>query len=187
MMLTLLDVLVNVTGDEIMKISNPRAHSTALVSLTDLGLSRSIPQPPDSPLLTTRCGSEDYAAPEILLSQPYDGRSTDGWALGVLLYALMEGRLPFDPPPPRPGSKVSRARSRAAHRIARCDWIWSSFGDLDGEWDETAGKGWEGGREVVDGLLRKANKGRWTLDQVADNAWVKQGIQVDGGIRREHE
>jgi protein-serine/threonine kinase len=168
-------------------IAHPESYPAPLITLTDLGLSRHISQPPASPLLTTRCGSEDYAAPEILLSQPYDGRATDAWALGVLLYALMEGRLPFDPTPPRPGAKVSRARSRAAHRIARCDWIWSRFGDVDGEWDESVGQGWEGARDVVDGLLRKVTKGRWSMDQVHDFEWVKAGIQVEGGLKREHD
>jgi protein-serine/threonine kinase len=96
----------------------------------------------------------------------------------------MEGRLPFDPPPPRPGSRVARGRSRAAHRIARCEWIWSRFGDDDGEWDETRGQGWEGARVVVEGLLRKVSRGRWTLDEVAKSEWVAHGIQVDGGLKR---
>jgi protein-serine/threonine kinase len=99
----------------------------------------------------------------------------------------MEGRLPFDPPPHRPGAKVSRARSRAAHRIARCDWIWSRFGDVDGEWDPAVGHGWEGGRDVVGGLLKKVTKGRWTVEQVKEFGWVKEGIQVDGGLKREYE
>jgi protein-serine/threonine kinase len=180
--LTIIDVLVNIPSEKLLTISSPQTHPAPLITLTDLGLSRSIPQPPQSPLLTTRCGSEDYAAPEILLSQPYDGRATDAWALGVLLYALMEGRLPFDPPPPRPGAKVSRSRGRAAHRIARCDWIWSRFGDVDGEWDAEMGKGWEDGRDVVDGLLRKVNKGRWSIDQVHDFEWVKNGIDVPGSL-----
>jgi serine/threonine protein kinase len=49
----------------------------------------------DGKLLTERCGSEEYAAPEIIRSQPYDGRATDIWALGVILYALVTGGLPF--------------------------------------------------------------------------------------------
>lgn len=173
--------------DQLSTISDPRSHPHPLITLTDLGLSRELPRPPQPPTLTTRCGSEDYAAPEILLGQPYDGRATDAWALGVLLYALMEGRLPFDPPPPRPGSKVARGRSRAAHRIARCDWVWSRFGDIDGEWDEKEGHGWEGARAVVDGLLRKVSQKRWSLDEVAKHEWVVNGIQVEGGLIREND
>ena len=132
--------------------------------------------------MTTRCGSEDYAAPEILLGQPYDGRATDAWALGVLLYALMEGRLPFDPPPGKVGS-----RSRAAHRIARCDWVWGKFGDDDGEWDAVKGKDWVGARECVEGLLKKVSRGRKTLQDIEEMEWVKAGISAEGGVRRRIE
>ncbi|KAG5456893.1 MAG: kinase-like domain-containing protein, partial [Olpidium bornovanus] len=52
------------------------------LKVTDFGLARLFD--PASPLLTTRCGSEEYAAPEIILGQPYDGRLTDAWALGVI-------------------------------------------------------------------------------------------------------
>jgi protein-serine/threonine kinase len=152
-----------------------------LVTLTDLGLSRRIPAPPESPLLTTRCGSEDYAAPEILLGQPYDGRATDAWALGVLLYALMEGRLPFDPPPGKP------VRGRAVHRIARCDWVWVKFGDDDGEWDAEKGEEWAGAQECVENLLKKASRGRKSLDDIAKMEWCQQGIQVEGGLTHRPE
>ncbi|KAK3816390.1 MAG: kinase-like domain-containing protein [Benniella sp.] len=64
------------------------------VKLTDFGLAKVIEQ--DAPLLTTRCGSEDYAAPEIILGQSYDGREADIWSLGVVLYALLVGFLPFN-------------------------------------------------------------------------------------------
>ncbi|KAF8472893.1 kinase-like domain-containing protein, partial [Gautieria morchelliformis] len=57
-----------------------------LVKLTDFGLARFID--PARPLLATRCGSEAYAAPEIATGRPYDGRQTDAWACGVVLYAL---------------------------------------------------------------------------------------------------
>ena len=65
-----------------------------LVKLTDFGLSRFVD--PASPLLTTRCGSESYAAPELVTGRPYDGRETDAWACGVVLFALVARRLPFD-------------------------------------------------------------------------------------------
>ncbi|KAK5118297.1 hypothetical protein LTR62_002810 [Meristemomyces frigidus] len=173
------NVLVNMPVATLAHIATPTEHPTPIITLTDLGLSRRIPQPPESPLLTTRCGSEDYAAPEILLGQPYDGRQTDAWALGVLLFALMEGRLPFDAPPGKP------ERSRNTHRIARCDWIWCRFGDEDGEWDEqsSVGKSWSGAREVVEALLKKVRMGRKALNAVAGMEWVQRGIQVEGGLK----
>ncbi|KAI4653872.1 hypothetical protein J4E93_001640 [Alternaria ventricosa] len=176
------NVLLNIPVSTVPLLKNPQCHPHAIATLTDLGLSRRIPAPPESPLLTTRCGSEDYAAPEILLGQPYDGRSTDAWALGVLLYALMEGRLPFDPPPGKAAS-----RSRAAHRIARCDWSWVKFGDEDGEWDAEKGNEWAGARECVEGLLKKASRGRKSLEDIEKLDWVQQGIQVEGGLRMRPE
>ncbi|KAK3110030.1 hypothetical protein LTR53_016108 [Teratosphaeriaceae sp. CCFEE 6253] len=170
------NVLVNLPQADLTAISNPLVHPRPIITLTDLGLSRRIPQPPASPLLTTRCGSEDYAAPEILLGQPYDGRQTDAWALGVLLYALMEGRLPFDAPPGKP------ERSRNTHRIARCDWIWCRFGDEDGEWDDARGQGFQGGKDVVEGLLKKVRMGRKSLKVIEKMAWVQDGVKVEGGL-----
>lgn len=134
-------------------------------------------------MLETRCGSEDYAAPEILLGQPYDGRATDAWALGVLLYALMEGRLPFDPPPNPRGRNASR--SRTAHRVARCEWGWWRLGDEDGDWVDEKGVEWEGGRRVVENLLLKVTRGRWGVDKVEQDEWVKGGIVVEGGLQEE--
>ncbi|EUC36369.1 hypothetical protein COCCADRAFT_2524 [Bipolaris zeicola 26-R-13] len=176
------NILLNIPVSAVPLLKNPQAHPHAIATLTDLGLSRRIPAPPESPLLTTRCGSEDYAAPEILLGQPYDGRSTDAWALGVVLYALMEGRLPFDPPPGKAAS-----RSRAAHRIARCDWSWVKFGDEDGEWDAEKGKEWAGARECVEGLLKKVSRGRKSLEDIEKTEWVQQGIQVEGGLKTRPE
>ncbi|KXT12945.1 hypothetical protein AC579_4038 [Pseudocercospora musae] len=175
------NVLVNLREPELRSLANPITHPTPIVTLTDMGLSRRIPEPPEQPFLTTRCGSEDYAAPEILLGQPYDGRLTDGWALGVLLYALMEGRLPFDAPPGKPD------RSRNTHRIARCDWIWCRFGDEDGEWDPSRGREFEGAQPCVEGLLKKVRMGRKPLEEIEKLDWVQQGIQVTGGLRMREE
>jgi protein-serine/threonine kinase len=181
------NVLLNMPTAKLAQIESPATYPHPLVTLTDLGLSRHIPKPPTSPLLTTRCGSEDYAAPEILLSQPYDGRATDAWALGVLLYALVEGRLPFDAPPVRPGRKAARGRSKAAHRIARCEWMWCRFGDNFGDWDASLGVGWEGARDVVQKLLLKVSRGRLTVPELQGTIYVKEGMQVPGGLKREHD
>ncbi|KIX09626.1 uncharacterized protein Z518_00707 [Rhinocladiella mackenziei CBS 650.93] len=175
------NVLLNIPVRVHPDVPNWQTLDRAVVTLTDLGLSRRIPEPPESPLLTTRCGSEDYAAPEILMGQPYDGRQTDAWALGVLLYALMEGRLPFDPLPGARGDPAT-LRARTPHRIARCEWAWVKYGDEDGEWDPEKGREFQGAMECVDGLLKR-NTRRKALTEIREMPWVKDGIQVDGGLR----
>ena len=50
----------------------------------------------DARLLETSCGSPHYAAPEIVSGLPYRGFASDVWSCGVILFALLTGRLPFD-------------------------------------------------------------------------------------------
>ena len=46
--------------------------------------------------MRTCCGSPAYAAPELLQGPYYSGPAVDVWSAGVLLFALLTGRLPFD-------------------------------------------------------------------------------------------
>lgn len=47
--------------------------------------------------MSTTCGTPHYLAPEIILGkESWDGRSSDIWACGVILYMVVCGRFPFD-------------------------------------------------------------------------------------------
>jgi len=71
------------------------------VKVTDFGLSsitRSKQGEKDERFLKTQCGTPCYVAPEVIYAaaEGYSGEKADGWACGIVLYALLTGSLPFD-------------------------------------------------------------------------------------------
>jgi 5'-AMP-activated protein kinase catalytic alpha subunit len=63
------------------------------VKVADFGLSNIMM---DGEFLKTSCGSPNYAAPEVISGKLYAGPEVDVWSCGVILYALLCGKLPFD-------------------------------------------------------------------------------------------
>lgn len=194
------NILLNITPPAVRSLigshrpNSLENYADPIITLTDMGLSKLID--PANPMQSTRCGSEDYAAPELLMGQPYDGRSTDCWALGVVLYALLEGRLPFDPPADKRSGALSDAerRRKTLHRIARIEWSWDKYyedGDSEDEdgdedrqdcaWGMDAEQTAEirAAKEVV-GRLLKRGRSRWLTKDLMANGWVKAGIPDSG-------
>ncbi|KAH9015987.1 kinase-like domain-containing protein [Lactarius pseudohatsudake] len=199
------------------------AEGQPLVKLTDFGLSRKID--PDDPWLSTRCGSESYAAPELLVAahttttdaesplpslsrapsdahgsssathshsaskQPrartpgmYDGRETDAWALGVVLFALATRALPFDPPlmldAPPADADAERARRRWVLRVVRGEWAWPAAAGEEGEARGAQLVRLVGVRDVAARLLVCDPRRRARVGALWDEPWVRQGEAV---------
>lgn len=66
-----------------------------VVKLTDFGFVREF-DPRQRLFLSTVCGTTVYMAPELLKNERYSGFATDIWALGVILYTMFYGVMPFD-------------------------------------------------------------------------------------------
>ena len=63
------------------------------IKIIDFGLSN---QFLDNKLLSTACGSPSYVSPEIIMGGYYDATLSDIWSCGIVLFALVAGRLPFE-------------------------------------------------------------------------------------------
>jgi Ca2+-binding EF-hand superfamily protein/predicted Ser/Thr protein kinase len=73
------------------KPENVLISDDGVVKITDFGLSALVPH---SRMLDAPLGTVSYAAPEVLLSMPYD-RSVDLWSLGAVTFVVLSGSMPF--------------------------------------------------------------------------------------------
>uniref|UniRef100_UPI003AAC9C39 testis-specific serine/threonine-protein kinase 6-like n=1 Tax=Centroberyx gerrardi TaxID=166262 RepID=UPI003AAC9C39 len=64
------------------------------VKISDFGFARIAME--STELSKTYCGSAAYAPPEVLRGIPYDPKKHDIWSMGVILYAMVTGCLPYD-------------------------------------------------------------------------------------------
>ncbi|XP_004425178.1 PREDICTED: NUAK family SNF1-like kinase 2 [Ceratotherium simum simum] len=76
-----------------LKLENILLDANGNIKIADFGLSNLYHQ---GKFLQTFCGSPLYASPEIVNGKPYTGPEVDSWSLGVLLYILVHGTMPFD-------------------------------------------------------------------------------------------
>lgn len=77
-----------------LKLENILLDKNQSVKLVDFGFTREYEG--KASYLQTWCGTVCYSAPEMLKGEKYAGEKVDVWSLGVILYALLCGELPFD-------------------------------------------------------------------------------------------
>ncbi|KAJ3403002.1 MAP/microtubule affinity-regulating kinase 3 [Chytriomyces hyalinus] len=102
--------------------------------------------------LDTFCGSPFYAAPEMILGKKYTGPEVDVWSLGVVLFALLCGHLPFD------DENMKELYKKIASGMYRCpDYV-----------SPTA-------RHLIHRLIQVDPCRRATMAEVLADPWVNDG------------
>jgi len=90
-------------------------------------------------------GTEGYASPELVTRQPSVGPAVDFWSLGIILYSMLCGRLPFDKSPRPSESCVLEIPNYLSIEV------------------ET----------LLAGLLVPTPENRWTIKEIEECAWVR--------------
>uniref|UniRef100_A0A671PZX4 non-specific serine/threonine protein kinase n=1 Tax=Sinocyclocheilus anshuiensis TaxID=1608454 RepID=A0A671PZX4_9TELE len=106
--------------------------------------------------LDTFCGSPPYAAPELFQGKKYDGPEVDVWSLGVILYTLVSGSLPFD------GQNLKELRERVLRGKYRIPFYMST--DCE---------------NLLKKFLILNPTKRGSLDQIMKDRWMNVGHEDD--------
>lgn len=103
-----------------LKPENILVDSFGRIKISDFGLSKLFDSDKNS-FTSTPCGSPCYASPECISGNPYDGKKSDIWSCGVILYTLTTGLLPW----------TKRTQSQLFQQIKNADFkIPSNISDL---------------------------------------------------------
>ncbi|XP_038564457.1 MAP/microtubule affinity-regulating kinase 4 isoform X5 [Micropterus salmoides] len=136
-----------------LKAENLLLDADANIKIADFGFSNEFTL---GNKLDTFCGSPPYAAPELFQGKKYDGPEVDVWSLGVILYTLVSGSLPFD------GQNLKELRERVLRGKYRVPFYMST--DCEG---------------ILRRFLVLNPAKRCTLEQVMKDKWINTGYEGD--------
>uniref|UniRef100_A0AC34FLG0 Protein kinase domain-containing protein n=1 Tax=Panagrolaimus sp. ES5 TaxID=591445 RepID=A0AC34FLG0_9BILA len=131
-----------------LKAENLLLDSNLNIKLADFGFSNFYDK---NDTLNTFCGSPPYAAPEVFEGKRYNGPEIDIWSLGVVLYVLVCGVLPFE------GPSLQLLRDRVLSGRIRIPFFMSSECE-----------------NLIRRMLTVDPKKRPTIEQIKKHKWMKE-------------
>ncbi|GLD48091.1 MAP/microtubule affinity-regulating kinase 4-like isoform X1, partial [Lates japonicus] len=134
-----------------LKAENLLLDADSNIKIADFGFSNEFTA---GSKLDTFCGSPPYAAPELFQGKKYDGPEVDIWSLGVILYTLVSGSLPFD------GQNLKELRERVLRGKYRVPFYMST--DCEG---------------ILRRFLVLNPAKRCSLEQIMKDKWINVGYE----------
>lgn len=142
-----------------LKAENVLLDKDMNIKLADFGFSNHFKE---GATLRTWCGSPPYAAPEVFQGLEYDGPKSDIWSLGVVLYALVCGALPFD------GKTILELKSRVVLGKFRIPFFMSQECE-----------------QLIRNMLVVEPDRRYTIKQIIKHRWLSEWqseLQEEDGL-----
>ncbi|CAL8464979.1 g4514 [Coccomyxa elongata] len=146
------------------KLENTLLDSTEpgrnpLIKLCDFGYSinesHSLPK--------TAVGTPGYTAPEVLMNRSrYDGKQADVWSSGVMLYAMLVCRYPFERPEDDDDPK---GQHRIVQRIIKCDYEWPRDKPVSPEL-----------KDLMSKIFVADPAARISIAQIQKHPWFRKGL-----------
>ncbi|XP_026279659.1 serine/threonine-protein kinase SIK3 isoform X2 [Frankliniella occidentalis] len=137
-----------------LKAENLLLDSKMDIKLADFGFSNHFKQ---GQMMSTWCGSPPYAAPELFEGREYNGPKADVWSLGVVLYVLVCGTLPFD------GATLQALRENVISGMFRIPFFMS----MDCE-------------NLIKHMLVVEPEKRYSIKQIFRHKWMTEGQPTSG-------
>ena len=125
------------------------------IKIMDFGLSKILGKKEKS---TDGFGTLTFVSPEVLIRKPYN-KEVDIWSVGVILYLMLSGDLPFDDPD---DNEQKIAKSIVYQEV--------KFPP------EKFGKRSKAVIELIKGCLTKEPKNRIKIDEILKGEWMKQQL-----------
>nr|XP_013796118.1 PREDICTED: ribosomal protein S6 kinase alpha-5 isoform X5 [Apteryx mantelli mantelli] len=133
------------------------------IKIIDFGFARL--KPPDNQPLKTPCFTLHYAAPELLNHNGYD-ESCDLWSLGVILYTMLSGQVPFQS---QDKSLTCTSALEIMKKIKKGEF------SFEGEaWKNVS----QEAKELIQGLLTVDPNKRIKMSGLRYNEWLQDGSQL---------
>lgn len=145
-----------------------------------------------------RCGSPHYVAPEVIIegNESYNGLISDIWSLGVILFAMILGYLPFDAQADESDLTESELSNLSADEID--EFLTRKSIELTMQLVRKGEPNYQQGkndisisaRDLIDGMIKSNVQKRYTIDDVKNHPWLqnetkKLGSRIFGkGMKR---